>query len=179
MRNPHATAFFRDIPAFTQRGVYEIDVSWVCVDSTMATWATDQLVDTDPDYQRAHVWTPEQQVRYVEYIMRGGYAAREIYWNCTTWGSGWNTPVELVDGKQRLEAVRRFMRNEIPAFGHVASNWDVLDMMTCRMRWYVNDLKTRREVLQWYLDLNSGGVVHTSTELDRVRELLDKELIAK
>jgi hypothetical protein len=39
----------------------------------------------------------------------------------------------------------------------------------------VNDLKTREEVLQWYLDLNSGGVVHTEEELNRVREMLEKE----
>jgi hypothetical protein len=39
----------------------------------------------------------------------------------------------------------------------------------------VNELKTRREVLQWYLDLNAGGVVHTTKEIERVRELLAKE----
>ncbi len=39
----------------------------------------------------------------------------------------------------------------------------------------VNDLQTRAEVLQWYLDLNEGGVVHTSEELNRVRAMLAKE----
>jgi hypothetical protein len=29
----------------------------------------------------------------------------------------------------------------------------------------VNDLPTRAAVLQWYLDLNTGGVVHTSHEI--------------
>jgi hypothetical protein len=39
----------------------------------------------------------------------------------------------------------------------------------------VNDLKTKAEVLQWYLDINSGGVVHTETELEKVKRLLTKE----
>jgi hypothetical protein len=29
--------------------------------------------------------------------------------------------------------------------------------------------------LQWYLDLNDGGVVHTKEELDKVRGLLTLE----
>ena len=39
-------------------------------------------------------------------------------------------------------------------------------------RWHVNDLSTYSEVLQWYLDLNSGGTVHTEEELNRVQQLL-------
>lgn len=40
----------------------------------------------------------------------------------------------------------------------------------------VNNLLTRREVLQWYVEFNSGGTPHTTEELDRVRALLRKEL---
>ena len=40
------------------------------------------------------------------------------------------------------------------------------------MRFFVNDLKTRKEVLQWYVDLNAGGTVHTEAEIDKVRKLL-------
>lgn len=166
---------FRDIQPFTQRGAYAIDVSWDFLDSTIKSWVKDQLVDTNPDFQRGHVWNEEKQVQYVEYIMRGGYAAREIYWNCTTWQRGYTTPVELVDGKQRLEAVQKFMRGELKAFGYRREEWDLLDFLTCRMRWYINDLRTRAEVLRWYLDLNSGGVVHTSDELERVQRLLEIE----
>lgn len=39
----------------------------------------------------------------------------------------------------------------------------------------MNDLDTQAEVLQWYLDINSGGVVHTEAELDKVRWLLEVE----
>ena len=34
-------------------------------------------------------------------------------------------------------------------------------------------VKTREEVLSWYLDLNSGGTVHTEEELTKVRGLIE------
>ena len=36
-------------------------------------------------------------------------------------------------------------------------------------------LKTRKEVLQWYLDFNTGGVIHTDKEINKVKDLLRKE----
>ena len=170
-------ALWKHIPKFTRGGAYVIDVPWRMIEFTLEGWAKDQPVNTDPDYQRAHVWNEEQQRRYVEYIMRGGYAAKEIRWNCTTWTRSprYSTPVELVDGKQRLEAVRKFMRGELMAFGHFFADWDGLDILVCTMKWYVNDLSTRAEVLQWYIDLNTGGVIHSDEEIQRVRALLEQE----
>ena len=37
----------------------------------------------------------------------------------------------------------------------------------------VNDLKTEREVLQWYVDMNAGGTPHTTEEIDRVKKLIN------
>lgn len=37
------------------------------------------------------------------------------------------------------------------------------------------DLSTRAEVLKLYLLLNSGGVVHSTEEIARVRKLLERE----
>lgn len=37
----------------------------------------------------------------------------------------------------------------------------------------VNDLKTEREVLQWYIDMNAGGTPHTTEEIDRVKKLIN------
>lgn len=180
-RNLTAPGKFGSIIPFTQRGSYAIDVPWVTIEESIKSFARDAPVETDPDFQRAHVWNETQQRNYVEYIMRGGYAAREIFWNCATWGCVAKTeaPLQLVDGKQRLEAVRKFLRGELRAFGYLASEWDRLDILTCRMRWYVNDLRTRAQVLSWYLDLNSGGVVHTDEELTRVRALLVAENTTK
>jgi hypothetical protein len=73
------------------------------------------------------------------------------------------------------EPRRRILANEIPAFGARFSEYTDRLHMDYSFDWYVNDLSTRAEVLQWYLDLNSGGVVHTSEELDKVKLLLAQE----
>ena len=37
----------------------------------------------------------------------------------------------------------------------------------------VNDLQTKREVLQWYIEMNSGGTPHTEAEIERVKKLME------
>ena len=82
----------------------------------------------------------------------------------------------LVDGKQRLEAVRAFLRDDIKAFRTKYSRYkDKLNIITNRFRFNINSLKTRAEVLQWYLEINAGGVVHSKEEIQKVRQLLKKE----
>ena len=38
---------------------------------------------------------------------------------------------------------------------------------------HVNNLKTKKEVLQWYIDMNAGGTPHTTKEIERVKKLID------
>jgi hypothetical protein len=36
-------------------------------------------------------------------------------------------------------------------------------------------MKTRRDVIEWYIAFNSGGTVHTPAEIERVKHLLEQE----
>lgn len=36
----------------------------------------------------------------------------------------------------------------------------------------VNNLKSEKEVLQWYIDMNAGGTPHTSKEIERVKKMI-------
>jgi len=169
---------FADIPQYTQDGNYQVNVGWDYLEEWLARNRDDRsyVFDMDPDFQRGHVWFEEQQIRYVEFILKGGKSSRVIYWNCVGWMRDFKGPMVLVDGKQRLSAVLRFLDNEIPVFGHLRNEYsDRLRMVKTDFLMNVNDLKTRAEVLQWYLDLNVGGVVHTSEEIEKVRKLLDVE----
>lgn len=173
---------FEDIPQFTRSAGYAVDVSW----SYLAHWHTSQVndgkLDTNPDFQRGYVWTPLQKTRYIEFMLRGGQTGKDIYTNDPSWqrlsskGMTYNEYV-LVDGKQRLEAVLGFLHNEVPVFnGYFHRDFtDKLHLTGPSFRWHVNDLKTRAEVLQWYIDLNTGGTVHTDEEIDRVQALLAAE----
>lgn len=172
---------FQDIVPFTRSAGYACDHSWPFLPDFVANEVLEGGLDLNPDFQRGHVWTTEQKIRYVEYILRGGLSGRDIYLNCPGFrfgrvGRQWGNEGHyvLVDGKQRLDAVFGFMNNEFPIFeGHFYRDFtDKMDLLVARFRWHVNDLQTREEVLQWYLDLNSGGTVHSDDELNRVRKLL-------
>lgn len=167
---------FSDIPKITQVN-YVVDVPLDYVDKWIEGIGEDTAIDLEPDFQRAHVWTESQQVRYVEWLLRGGRSGRDILWNCP----GRMKLVEpgrmqLVDGLQRLTAVRLFMSNDLEIFGtHRLSDFHGrFPAMRYTLKFYVNDLETRAQVLQWYLDINSGGTQHTEDELAMVRKLLEE-----
>lgn len=172
---------FQDIPQFTRGGNYTVDVHWQSVERTLADFdcPPDSPLELDPDFQRGHVWTKAKQIAYVEFILRGGRSSKVIFFNQPSWNNAGakQGPMQLVDGKQRLEAVRQFMRGELPIFGNCFAGdfTDSIRLSRGAFLFTVNDLQTRTEVLQWYLDLNEGGVVHTEAELSKVRDLLAAE----
>jgi hypothetical protein len=137
-------------------------------------------IDISPDFQRGHVWTRKQSSKYIEFLLRNGQSSTDIYWNNPYWltaSTNFTTDLSdkllLVDGKQRLLACCDYVNNILPAFGHYANEYeDKLGMAGPRLRVHINNLRFRKEVLQWYLDLNEGGVVHTKKELDKVRSML-------
>lgn len=175
-----------DIPQFSNDGRYAADVPWAYLEEWIDAQAKrNSGLDLAADFQRGHVWTDAQRSRYVEFILRGGQSSKILYWNAPTWmkvrkSKDQDIPgaLVLVDGTQRLESVRRFMRNELPVFGYRLAEWEDSERMVRGMsgpsfRMAVNDLTTRKAVLAWYLDLNSGGTPHSLEELQRVRALYE------
>lgn len=77
-----------------------------------------------------------------------------------------------VDGLQRLSAIIAFLNNEIPAFDILYKDFEGNTSVSISVR--INDLKTRKEVLQWYIDLNTGGTIHTEEEIEKVKKLLEQ-----
>ena len=169
---------FSEIPQFTRSAEYRVNVSWSYLENHLKHLHRPDMgcpLVLDPDFQRAHVWNDAKRTKYVEFILRGGQSSRDVYLNCSTWMASYSSPIVLVDGKQRIEAVRRFLSNQLPAFGHLFGEYeDRLRTVGPDFVFHVNNLKTRREVLQWYLDINSGGVVHTEKELKAVQNCLNK-----
>lgn len=171
---------FSDIPQFTKSGSYE-----VCFPlQYFVRWLDENQrecgLQLDSDFQRGHVWTEQQQIAYVEFLLRGGTSGRVMYFNCPSWlGSGIKDGYDdfvCVDGLQRITAILRFMNNEIPAFGTLYKDFEGRMSRDVNIFVNVNNLKTRKEVLQWYIEMNEGGTPHSSEEIDRVKALLEKEV---
>jgi hypothetical protein len=167
---------FNDIPQFPHAH-YEIDVFWTYLEEHIQHQTEERVapLDLEPDFQRAHVWTEAQQVAYVEYALRGGEVGRNLTFNCPGWGRDYRGPYTIVDGKQRLEAVRKFLRNDLRVFGHRYKEFTgKLRTLSHTFKWRVCSLKTRDEVLDLYLGINAGGTPHTAEEITRVQNLKGK-----
>ncbi len=162
---------YEDIPRFTQRGANQSSVRVQRIFAFLEEFASGAPIDLNPDFQRGHVWTEAQQVAWLEFFMRDGETGHTLYFNNRN-----EKVIEIVDGKQRLEAIRRFLDNEIMVFGSYRREFtDNPNHLMRSLIVNVNNLKTRAEVLQWYIDFNSGGVVHATEEIDRVKALLERE----
>jgi len=167
---------FRKIPQFPHCP-YRVDVPWTYLEKHIEKAQMEINLNLNPDFQRAHVWSTKQQIDYCEYILRNGTSGRELYFNCPGWMGNFEGPYLIVDGKQRLNAVRRFMAGEIQVFGSSIHKYkNEPDTLIASFSWNIAALKTRREVLQWYINFNSGGTSHTDEEIQKVKDLLDKEM---
>jgi len=165
---------FSDITKIS-RANYRCDVPFRHLRRHFNSWTEAcGTVDFDPPYQRGYVWTQEQQIAYLEFVLKGGMGGRDIFFNCTTWNSTFDTPVELVDGKQRLQSVLDFLDNKIPVFGYTYKKFeDKLDLMLC-FSVHVNDLTNPYDVVRWYLDMNTGGSIHTEKDLEPAYQYLNQ-----
>jgi uncharacterized protein with ParB-like and HNH nuclease domain len=150
---------------------------------TIKEWESDPYyrLELDPDFQRGHIWTEKQQTEFIEYFLSGGVSGRVIYFNKPSWQG---QPIDdyddfvCVDGLQRITAFKMFLSGEVKAFGQYRHEFGD-DIRRCRaasnLRLNVNCLKTKKEVLQWYVQMNSGGTPHTKEEIEKVQRLLLKE----
>lgn len=173
-------ARFSDIPQLPH-AAYEVDVGWEYLEEHIARWSKGHSLDLNPDFQRGHIWTRAQQIAYVEYQLQGGEVGQNLVFSCPDWNNPWSTSASLVlvDGKQRLEAVRAFWRGGFKVFGSLRNEYTDYPRMFIRFKWRVVEVKTRADLLRLYLQINAGGTPHTQEELDRVRRILADEVDAE
>ena len=166
---------FSDIPQYTRDGHHTTTVTMDHLLYHVDRWVTNYGLELNPDFQRGHVWDEPRQIAFVEHLLRGGVGSNEIRFNHTEWMRSFEGDFVLVDGLQRLTACMKFLQNKITAFGYLYYKYQDSPSISVSLTFRVNDLRTRAEVLNWYLELNSGGVAHTQAELDLVRDLLEAE----
>lgn len=161
-------------------GHYKINMPLNFIKKHLEDDIKDMGLNLDPDFQRAHVWDLDKRVKYVEFLLKGG-KSNPIYFNHEGWMKSYRGEYVIVDGKQRLTAILMFLNNEFPVFKDMDSDGigyysREFDMIPNDVEFIVNDLPSRELVLKWYLQMNEGNVAHTEEELDKVRQMLNKQL---
>lgn len=82
----------------------------------------------DPPYQRRSVWSDEKQSYFIDSILRN-FPIPPIFLHRKINVDTGKTHFDVIDGKQRLTAIARFIGNEIPAANEYGSaeDGDILD----------------------------------------------------
>lgn len=167
---------FKDIPQFIECDNYHVNISMEYLVQRIAEWENELGLQLNPDFQRGHVWTEEQQIAFIEFVLKGGKSGRDLYFNMAGWMTDFEGDFVCVDGLQRITAIQRFLNNEIKVFGQYYKDFgERTDRVRHNMCIHVNTLKTKREVLQWYIEMNAGGTPHSKEEIERVRKLMEQE----
>ena len=170
---------FKDIPKFP-RSYWQSNMALKDIKRTLHRWdgrnegLPDNALILNPDFQRGHVWTLEQQISYMEYMLKGGSMGRNIYFNCSTWTGDYTTPIYCVDGLQRLTAAIDFIDNKVPVWGTLYKDFeDDLTWSDADFMFNMLVVKNKRDLLQIYVDLNSGGTPHNPSEIARVKAMIE------
>ncbi len=130
-----------------------------------------------PDYQRGRVWSAEQAALFAGFVLTGGQPP-------PIWIQEHPDAdiEEIVDGLQRISAMRAFFNGDIPAElpnGECVYRFD-LDadcngfLKPLYLTKMIVRLPCRADVLRLYLRLNRGGTIHTDAEIARVQALLEE-----
>lgn len=163
---------FSDIEYFDSPS-YRIHVDWQWMDKCLEDYEINDNLIYDPDFQRGYVWGKNQQVQYIEYILRGGISGKEVFFNHPGWQHGYEGDMVLVDGKQRILAVRNFLSNKIKVFNHLFQEYTGdMPFRRCCFYFNVNNLKDPNDVIKWYISMNSGGSIHTEDDIQRAKDCL-------
>lgn len=179
---------FDDIPMmiYSKQSPYQIDVSldgldtWVIGDEP-STKERPRMIEMCPDYQRGRVWTEEQRVHFVEYVLRGGRENLTIIYNQMGRLHNRQHPYECVDGLQRMTALHDFRNDKLVVFGNKTCS-DLTKASKHGFPWnryhvriHIMSLQSRADILRFYLEMNGAGTPHSKEELERVMKMLRSE----
>ena len=173
----------KDIP-YLQESNYIVDCDFYDLEGLFKRYAEDYgSFEENPDFQRGHVWSKDQQVKYVEAFVSNVVSEqqRTITLNCPDFGGGRGVPDSdlegfvIVDGLQRYTASKDFYSGKFKIFGKYSYDDLLLSRFSLKRKTFklqVYSYQYKRDVLNHYLMFNSGGVVHTEEEIGRVKKLL-------
>jgi len=164
---------------------YEVDTQLKHIKSQLESLGKDYGgLEMNPDFQRGYIWTEAQKTAFIENILRGVIpsSAMLVQFNCPNFSENscmGDLPrgFQCIDGLQRITAVYDFLDGKVKPFGLSITDLDntSFDMRrgVFRFRLAIHDFKFKADLLQHYLDYNTGGTVHSADEIERVKKMRD------
>ena len=123
-----------------------------------------------PPFQRSNdKWTRDMQIKFVENVLKGVTSTIIL---CEVKGE---LNAVILDGQQRLTALKAFLCNEFPILGkfyyrdieeevkHIASN----------IHYRVITAESEKEMVQFYIDMNEN-ITHSKEDIDKAKRYLEK-----
>lgn len=150
-----------------------------------------KIIELNPVFQRGNVWTQEQQITFVENFIRNPQSVnKQIYFNDGCIFNKLEPNAEnsyiagkycCLDGLQRLTALLDFIDGKFAIFDGQLTYEMIEDspnkfeiLSDCMLDFNDMLFKTNQEVIDFYVDFNSAGTVHSQEEIERVKSLLGK-----
>jgi len=182
--NAELDNLFQPVPESVYTAHFRVDTAIASLEKISLDYGAP--LDLNPDFQRGHVWTQNQQEEFILAMFRKVLPenAMVIQFNCRNWNTfdketgkeDLPKGFQCLDGLQRLTAMDRFLKNEISVKGIYASDLagSKYSMKRPFYQFRVNVFayETKKEVLEHYLAFNSGGTVHPESEIQRIRSML-------
>lgn len=137
-------------------------------------------LDTEPDYQRGLCWDMADNLAYIESVFEGRDLGKFVAVQLEFQPNG--PSYELLDGKQRLNALRLFYEDRMAYKGKLFSQLKWLDQNrfeSTPIAFGRLTRVTRAQKLKVFLKLNTGGRPQDPAWLKHVQSMLDEESRAK
>lgn len=167
---------FSSIPQLTSPARYTIDVSLADIKRNIERYKQSYGLELEPEFQRGHVWSMEQRVKYIEFLLQGGKTNNEFLFNYPGWQKTFKGKMVLVDGLQRLTTIFMFLDDKIEVFGGVKYS-DFEDKghleYSINFKISINDIPEYENVLKWYVEMNEGSTPHSAEEINKVKNMIN------
>lgn len=120
-----------------------------------------------PPFQRPPVWSVEQSTRFIESAWLGFHLGHYVVNETNRARRPGSTDLWLIDGQQRLRAIKAYLDDEFPVLGHRWSDLDSLEQWafknTAFARTSIRE-SDEAKLRDLYNRLNFGGVAHTEDQ---------------
>lgn len=142
-------------------------------------------VELNPAFQRGHVWTTQQQIAFIEALLACKLPEHTktilfnvVYTDEKDADSEVRGKMLCIDGLQRLTACLDFMAGKFKVFDGQLAYQDFIEACfplgsAYMLRFDIYNITSYKELLKFYIDLNSGGTVHSADEIERVKNMIE------